>query len=106
METKKLTRAEMIEEHRQLAESFSKLTAEQDRRYTELSKMLRMCRCRECGVSYDNAKSRAMYTGFCTAKCMNAVAKRYGYPKREKSIFNCLKASGKIGHDFLYKMND
>lgn len=99
----KQTREQMYEEYRRLEGSMTELTPNEERRYRELAKMLRMCVCRECGKTYDNAKSRAMYTGFCSGKCMNVVAKRHGYPKREKSIFNCLRAAGKIGHDFLYK---
>ncbi len=45
-----------------------------------------ICICRNCGKQYDADKSRADYKGYCSQKCLHAMAKRLGYNKKyEKS---------------------
>lgn len=45
------------------------------------------CTCRNCGKRYNDEKSRADYTGYCTQKCMKAKAKSLGWNEaKEKKL--------------------
>lgn len=57
------------------------------------------CKCRNCGKHYDPYKSRADYTGYCSAACLHAKAKSLGY-KKGKTVgeYEILRRAGQVGN--------
>lgn len=78
------------------AKNYRKLSATELARALELSRILCECTCRQCGKLYDRQQSRAVYTGYCSAKCMNAKAKELGYRKGD-SLYHCLRNADQVG---------
>jgi len=47
------------------------------------------CKCRNCGKKYDDQKSRAWYTGYCSQKCLVAMAKKCGWNGKQGRSQGC-----------------
>lgn len=62
-----------------------------------------ICRCRNCGTTYDSRRSRAEFTGFCGAACQHEKARTLGFKKRkgwqpvENTEYEVLKRANMIG---------
>lgn len=62
-----------------------------------------VCRCRNCGTTYDSRRSRADFTGFCTAACQHEKAQALGFKKRkgwqpvDNTEFQILKRNNMVG---------
>lgn len=63
-----------------------------------------LCKCRNCGKHYQEAKSRADYKGYCSQVCLHEKARSLGYrkPKKHKwmetpSEYQYLSKANKIG---------
>lgn len=71
---------------------------------SKAARMIKPCRCRNCGDIYEEIKSRADYKGYCSQRCVHEKAKRSGYIKRKSwprepngSEYDCLKRCNAIG---------
>jgi hypothetical protein len=101
-----MNRKELHDELGLLDGSYTELTREQQRRAQEILKLLRQAKCRNCHKEYDIHKSRAYYTGFCSAKCLHAKAKELGYRQARtdgRSEYNVLCSANCIGNDYVTK---
>jgi hypothetical protein len=60
------------------------------------------CKCRQCGGIYNPDKSRADYTGYCSAKCLHAKAKKLGYKKGKRpGEYEVLERFGQVGSVYV-----
>lgn len=99
-------RERLTDELREIEGSYSReITPAKQRRAREIIKILRTCRCRNCGKVYDFAKSRAVWTGFCTAKCLKAKSRELGYRPSRHGVteYNVLKSANCVGNDYVTK---
>ena len=59
-----------------------------------------LCRCRNCGDKYHEARSRAL-PGYCTKQCQSEAARRHGYRKKKAwehpTEEEVLKSANKVG---------
>lgn len=69
---------------------------------------MQKCECRNCRKEYDEAKSRADYKGYCSAKCLHEKARALGYkrsvPRFDFSIpseYKILSRANAIGSVFI-----
>jgi hypothetical protein len=59
--------------------------------------------CRNCGRLFHTHKTRADYTGYCTARCLHEKAKQLGYRKGGKdSEYDVLSWRGEVGTIHAY----
>jgi hypothetical protein len=61
-----------------------------------------LCNCRSCKKPYEEGKSRADLKGYCTQRCLKAMAKKIGMPKPNQRKpgwpeYDVLKRAGQIG---------
>ena len=61
---------------------------------------MKCCKCRNCGRMYDPNKSRADFTGYCSAACMHEKSRSFGYKKSAGRI-----KDGVTEYDVLKKHN-
>lgn len=98
------SREQLQNEYEQLNDRRYKLTKAEKQRLQDICALLNHCKCRNCGKTYDARKSRADWTGFCSAKCQHEKAKYLGYRAGgSRTAYNVLKAAKCIGDDFCIK---
>lgn len=72
------------------------------KRFRELLKKIRACRCRECQKVYQDDTSRAFFMGYCSQKCLKAKAKRYGWSEKKggRRLFDTI--SKEVGSVYVH----
>lgn len=97
-----MTRNQMLSEIQRLAD-----LPETKDRIREIRRLIRLVNeaiCRTCGKQYATEKSRADYTGYCSAKCLHAKAKELGYRKGgHRTEYDVLKSHGDVGSIYVVK---
>lgn len=57
-----------------------------------------ICQCRNCPKTYEESKSRADFTGYCSQKCMKEKAKKLGWDGKNLTHADMLKGKKGISH--------
>lgn len=97
-----MNRESLLEELRMIEGCWTRdLTKEKQSRKKQIIALIRQCKCRECSKTYDEAKARGEYKGFCSSKYQHAKAKSLGYKKGSKSEFDVLKRYNEVGSVYV-----